>query len=82
MTVYTSDEQNTLPKMEMKLSSCCSSTDECLPDLGKTLQDEHCRLKKLRLNGNKFTEKGRTSIDEIAALDYCKTRGLEIHTRW
>ena len=44
---------------------------ECIPDLGDTLQDEHCRLEKLSLNGNKFTEKGRKSIDEIAAHDYC-----------
>ena len=66
---YTRRTENTSPKMETKLSSCRSLTDEYIPDQGKTLQDEHCRLKKLSLNGNMFTEKGRKSIDEIAAHD-------------
>ena len=56
----------------------CSLTDECIPDLGKTLQDKHCRLTKLVLSGSKFTEKGKKSIREIAAHELCKTRGLEI----
>ena len=58
----------------------CSLTDDCIPDLGKTLQDELCRLRKLSVHENKFTEKGRKSIHEIAAHEYCKTRGLKIRT--
>ena len=65
--------------VELDLSDC-SLTDECIPDLGKTLQDKHCKLKKLTLRGNEFTQKGRKSIHEIAAHGHCKTIGLEILT--
>ena len=60
--------------------SWCSLTDECIPALRKTLQDQHCRLEQLHLYGNKFTKKGRKSICEIAAYEHCKSRGLQIHT--
>ena len=56
----------------------CSLTDECIPDLSKTLQDKHCRLWILSLRENEFTEEGRKSIREIAAHEHCKTRGLMI----
>ena len=65
--------------VELDLSRC-SLTDECIPVLRKTLQDEHCRLEKLYLYGNKFSKKGKKSIDEIVAYEHCKTRGLHIHT--
>ena len=60
----------------------CSLTDECIPDLRKTLQDKHCRLRILSLPAKNFTEEGRKSIHEIAAHEHCKTRGLEIDARW
>ena len=68
----------TLTKQKLLRLTKCSLTDGCIPDLRKTLQDEHCRLEKLSLYGNKFTEKGRKSIREIAAHEHCKTRGLMI----
>ena len=72
-------EQKLLKLTKLNLSGC-SLTDECIPALRKTLQDEHCRLEKLHLYGNKFTKKGRKSICEIAAYEHCKSRGLQIHT--
>ena len=63
--------------VELNLQSC-SLTDECIPDLHKTLHGEHCRLNKLKLFANKFTEEGQKSIYEIATYEQCKARGLEI----
>ena len=56
----------------------CSLIDDCLPELCNALQHEHCRLDKLYLDGNKFTEKGKKSIREIETHELCKARGLKI----
>ena len=58
--------------------SHCSLTDDCLPELCNALQHEHCRLNRLYLIGNKFTEKGKKSIREIETHELCRVRGLEI----
>ena len=53
-------------------------TDDCIPDLSKALEDEHCRLNKLNLWGNKFTNWGRCFISCILELEHCKAIGLDI----
>ena len=58
----------------------CLLTDKCIPDLCKTLQDEYCRLNKLDLHGNEFTEEGEKHILETETHEHCKARGLEIYT--
>ena len=58
----------------------CLLTDKCIPDLCKTLQDEYCRLNKLDLRGNEFTEEGEKHILETETHEHCKARGLEIYT--
>jgi hypothetical protein len=63
---------------ELRLT-CCSLTDECIPDLREALQDKHCVLNELRLDGNKFTEEGEKSLREIETHEYCKARGLKVH---
>ena len=52
--------------------SLCSLTDECIPDLRKVLQDQHCVLNELWLGGNKFTRKGRNSLLEIETHEHFK----------
>ena len=64
--------------VELNLEDC-PLTDECIPDVRKTLQDVHCKLNKLNLPRNKFTEEGKKSIRETATHEHCKARGLEIH---
>ena len=59
-------------KLAKLLLQWCSLTDECIPELGKTLQDEHCVLIELRLGGNKFTEVGKKSLREIDTNEHCK----------
>ena len=70
-------KEKLLKLTELDLSNC-SLTDDCLPELCNALQHEHCRLNKLDLSGNKFTEKGKKSIHEIKTHELCKTRGLQI----
>ena len=69
-------------KLECLLLQDCSLTDECIPDLLKTVQDEHCRLNELHLYNNKFTEEGKKSIREIQTHEHCKGRGLKILSDW
>ena len=57
----------------------CSLTDDCLPELCNALQHEHCRLNRVVLVGNKFTEKGKKSIREIETHELCKARDLKIY---
>ena len=64
--------------VELDLSDCLL-TDECIPDLRKTLQDEHCKLNKLWLVDNNFTWEGEKSYEEIQTHEHCKARGLEIN---
>ncbi len=40
----------------------CGLTDKCIPTLCKTLQDERCELKTLRLVGNGFTDNGEKNV--------------------
>ena len=40
----------------------CSLTNECIPDLCKTLQDDHCRISTLRLDGNVFADEGKSPL--------------------
>ena len=63
--------------VELNLEDC-PLTDECIPDLRKTLQDVHCRLNKLTLPRNKFTEEGKNFIREIATHEQCKHAGTLI----
>jgi GTPase SAR1 family protein len=48
----------------------CSLTDQCIPELCKALQDEHCSLTKLSLRYNDFTEYGKRLLRNV------KNRGL------
>ena len=48
----------------------CSLTDQCIPELCKALQDEHCSLTKLSLRYNDFTEYGKRLLRDV------KNRGL------
>ena len=59
-------------KLEWLDLSWCSLTDDCLPELCNALQHEYCRLNKLYLAGNKFTEKGKKSIYEIENINTVK----------
>ena len=57
----------------------CSLTDKCIPTLCKTLQDEHCGLKLLRLWTNyKFTDNGKKMLRDVEKSNVCKARGLRI----
>jgi hypothetical protein len=53
--------------------SYCSLTDDCIPDLRKALQDEHCVLNGLRLYGR------QEALREIETHEHCKAGGLEVH---
>ena len=64
--------------VELDLEGCLL-TDKCIPDLRKTLQDEHCKINKLNLS--EFTNEGKKSILEIATHENCKARGLKITIR-
>ena len=66
-------------KLEELTLRDCSLTDDCLPELCNALQHEHCRLNRLVLVGNKFTEKGKKSIREIETHELCKARDLKIY---
>ena len=55
----------------------CSLTDRCIPRLFNALQDERCRLIKLWLQSNKFTEDGKRSIRKVK--ENCKERRLNIY---
>ena len=46
----------------------CSLTDQCIPSLCKALQDEHCRLTDLSLEGNKIGDKGACTLVEDALV--------------
>ena len=59
-------------KLEELNLSHCSLTDDCVPELCNALQHKHCRLNKLYVVGNKFTEKGKKSIYEIENINTVK----------
>ena len=56
----------------------CALTDNCIPTLSKTLQDERCRLKTLGLLINGFTENGEEMLFDVEKSNVCKARGLHI----
>ncbi|CAB4042182.1 NACHT, LRR and PYD domains-containing 14-like [Paramuricea clavata] len=66
---------------ELNLSSCCL-TDRCIPSLCKALQDERCKLTKLRVSLNQFTGKGKMLLDDVQEYPSCKSRGLLLKTGW
>ncbi len=58
----------------------CGLTDECIPTLCKTLEDERCGLKTLSLFGNnEFTDNGKKMLRDVVKSNVCKARGLTIH---
>ena len=60
----------------------CSLTDNCIPILCKTLQDERCGLKTLNLSINTFTANGKKMLRDVEKSDVCKARGLTIDVRF
>jgi hypothetical protein len=57
----------------------CWLTDKCIPTLCKTLQDEHCGLKTLKLLLNGFTDEGKKMLRDLEKSNVCKARGLRIY---
>ena len=56
--------------------SHCALTDQCVPALVETLQDERCRLTTLNLDGNDFSEDGEKLLRNVETYQTCKDRGL------
>ena len=68
----------------------CEMTDKCIPILRTSLQDERCRLTRLRmlrilgaaptlwLRGDGFSERGRRALLDVVNHESCKARGLQI----
>ena len=58
----------------------CKMTDKCIPILRTALQDERCRLTRLRLLGNMFgySERGRRAVLDVMNHESCNARGLQI----
>ncbi len=57
----------------------CLLTDNCIPTLCKTLQDEHCGLKTLSLwANNESTDNGKKMLRDVEKSNVCKARGLRI----
>ncbi len=74
---------NTLIKGPRKLTALhleiCLLTGRCVPALVKTLQDEHCKLVKLSLEGNNIGDEGvRLLLDEALAKEHCKLTDLNL----
>ena len=57
----------------------CEMTDECIPILRTALQDERCRLTRLRVDGDKFSEQGSRAVLDVRNHESCKARGLQIN---
>ena len=56
----------------------CKMTDKCIPILRTALQDERCRLTRLRLLGEAFSEQGKRMVLDVMNHESCKARGLQI----
>ena len=57
----------------------CEMTDKCIPILRTALQDERCRLTRLLVRGDKFSEQGRRAVLDVMNHESCKARGLQIN---
>ena len=57
----------------------CKMTDKCIPILRTALQDERCRLTRLRVCGNVFSEQGRRAVLDVMNHESCKARDLQIN---
>ncbi len=74
---------NTLIKGPRKLTvlhlSDCSLTGRCVPTLVTTLQDQHCKLVELSLEGNKIGDEGvRLLCDNALTKEHCKLTVLDL----
>ena len=58
--------------------SLCEMTDKCIPILRTALQDERCRLTRLLVRGDKFSDQGRKSVLDVMNHESCNARGLQI----
>ena len=56
----------------------CKMTDKCIPILRTALQDERCRLTRLHLRGDMFSELGSRAVLDVMNHESCKARGLQI----
>ena len=56
----------------------CKMTDKCIPILRTALQDERCRLTRLRMRGNMFSEQGSSAVLDVMNHESCKARDLQI----
>ena len=69
---------NALRREQCELSELgldtCYLTDQCVPLLCETLQDRNCKLTKLSLYGNQFTEEGRDLLRAVGTTEICKAR--------
>ena len=62
-----------------QLNLCYWMTDKCIPILRTALQDERCRLTRLEMGGDKFSEQGRRAVLDVMNHECCKARGLQIN---
>ena len=56
----------------------CELTDRCVKTVCETLQNRHCKLTKLCLDKNLFSEEGKSSLREAVNHEVCKARHLEM----
>ena len=52
---------------ELSLAKC-SLTDKCISSLRRTLRNEYCVLKELKLGGNEFTDDGKLTLQNDAGV--------------
>ena len=56
----------------------CEMTDKCIPILRTALQDQRCRLTRLEMRGDEFSERGRRAVLDVMNHESCNARGLQI----
>ena len=65
-------------KLTQLIFRYCEITDKCIPIWRTALQDERCRLTRLEMRGDKFSEQGRRTVLDVMNHESCKARGLQI----
>ena len=76
--------ENALTKTNCKLTELnlqkCSLTDQCIPSLCMTLQDEHCKINVLSLSGNSIHDKGASILfQNVLTKQVCKINELSLN---
>ena len=65
-------------KLNQLIIGYCKMTDKCIPILRTALQDQRCPLTRLRMRGDKFSERGRRAVLDVMNHESCNARGLQI----